>query len=934
VQAVPDLAVLASTDLMQAEPGAKAHALQNGLVATRTFYRVLPDQPLARIDRQPDGAYHCKIGDVIEEVDDLQTFEDRTNIALHLPLAAGMEPLNPALATAPAEATPSAPPTVPPAYVRFGDDEALNAWLAFSRGTATLRMRMRAAFPGVFTAPAAWAEALYNPGVMGASAGPQLWSRSKTRMLFLEKKRNLLGRSQKTVSTRDSGRCILRNKSPLLLFFRKEGLPFPIQATRAAIILACCLFLVWAYDVAQDAHLAAPDPTPVILDRDGAFITQAGHVSAASHIEYGYWIVPPPPRVVAATLVLADRRFWSHPGVDPIAILRALATHLFGGESPGASTIAMQVARMQHPRARTIWAKTIEAGVAVAITARYGHQAVLAQYLRLAPYGDSSHGIGHAAWWYFGRPAADLDWGQAALLAAIPQSPSWLALDRANLRTVQRARTALLRVARGGNEQAAAAEPILADTQKLPRPRRPPFTQLVLRLQARARALPPSNVPPLHATIDLPLQTAVAATLASQMGDWRNFGAQQAALMVVQQKTGAVLACIGAVPKNPGSGLDFSATDRSPGSALKPFLYALAFDRNLIAPDGILFDQPEQAYGIANADHDFLGPLLPRQALANSRNVPAAALLRHLTVEAGFSFLRDVGLHDLGVPASRFGLGIAIGAVPTRLDRLVRAYHALANDGVWQDLVWFREQQPSPRKQVFSLPTARLVSRFLSDPMARLPSFQRYGTSEYPLAVALKTGTSQGYRDAWTVAWSDTFLVGAWVGRPDAAPMAQVSGARSAAALVQSVLLGLRGLGRTDLVAGDFAAPPDRSPAELCARTGRTGPCENRQPEFVTARTTAAPLAEAPPRLAVVAPPTGTHFWRNPELPSRLNKLALHAAIARGVQQVTWLVDGVPTQTASPYTPFLWPMLPGRHSFQIRLPLAPDISAPVALTVD
>jgi hypothetical protein len=164
--------------------------------------------------------------------------------------------------------------------------------------------------------------------------------------------------------------------------------------------------------------------------------------------------------------------------------------------------------------------------------------------------------------------------------------------------------------------------------------------------------------------------------------------------------------------------------------------------------------------------------------------------------------------------------------------------------------------------------------------------------------------------------------------------MAQVSGARSAAALVQSVLLGLRGLGRTDLVAGDFAAPPDRSPAELCARTGRTGPCENRQPEFVTARTTAAPLAEAPPRLAVVAPPTGTHFWRNPELPSRLNKLALHAAIARGVQQVTWLVDGVPTQTASPYTPFLWPMLPGRHSFQIRLPLAPDISAPVALTVD
>ncbi len=171
VQSAPNLAVLASTDLVQAEPGAKAHAVQSGLVVSRHFYRVLPNQPLTRIDPQQDGTYHFRIGDVIEEVDDLQTVEDRTNVALHLPLAAGMEPLNPALATAPAEATPSAPPTVPPAYVRFGDDEALNVWLTFARGTATLRMRMRATFAGVFTAPAAWAEALYNPGVMGASSG-------------------------------------------------------------------------------------------------------------------------------------------------------------------------------------------------------------------------------------------------------------------------------------------------------------------------------------------------------------------------------------------------------------------------------------------------------------------------------------------------------------------------------------------------------------------------------------------------------------------------------------------------------------------------------------------------------------------------------------------------------------------------------------------
>ena len=719
-----------------------------------------------------------------------------------------------------------------------------------------------------------------------------------------------------------------------MFFFEKKNQNI-LMSAGAGIVLACrAVFLAWAHAVALDAHLSAPDPTPVILDRDGAFITQAGHASAASHIDFGYWIVPPPPRVVAATLALEDRRFWYHPGIDPIAIVRALAARVFGGGHSGASTIAMQVARMQHPRPRTLWAKAIEAGVGVAITARYGHQAVLAQYLRLAPYGDSSHGIGHAAWWYFGRPAADLDWAQAALLAAVPQSPSWLALHRANPKTLRRAGFALARLARDGNAETAAAQTLLADSPVLARPRRPPFTQLVLRLQARARALPPSDVPILHATVDLRLQTALSRVLVSQMRDWRNFGAQQAALVVVQQKTGAVLACIGAVPKILGSAYDFSATDRSPGSALKPFLYALALDRNLITPDGILFDRPEQAYGIANADHDFLGPLLPRQALANSRNVPAAALLRRVTVEAGFSFLRSLGLHTLDVPASRFGLGMAIGAVPTRLDRLVRAYYALANDGAWQDLIWFREQQPSAPRQVFSLPTARLVTRFLSDPMARLPSFQRYGNSEYPLPVALKTGTSQGYRDAWTVAWSDAFLVGAWVGRPDAAPMAQVSGARAAAALVQSVLLGLHGIGRADLQAGDFAAPPNRNSAELCARTGQRRACQNRQPEFIAAGATASPVSDAPGRLAIVQPPTGTHFWRNPDLPTRLNKLALHASVTQGVQQITWLVDGTPAETTAPDQPFLWPMSPGRHSFQIRLPLATDISAPVTLTVD
>ncbi len=202
-------------------------------------------------------------------------------------------------------------------------------------------------------------------------------------------------------------------------------------------------------------------------------------------MDYGYWPVDPPPRVVAATLALEDRRFWSHPGVDPAAVLRAAWQHAARRPGSGASTIAMQVARMQHPRPRTLWAKAVEAGTAVALVARYGHAAVLAQYLRLAPYGENSHGIAHAAQWYFDQPAADLDAAQAALLCAIPQAPGG---DGAASRPGARRRPGPAR-AGGDGPAAGRAGAALAELDRLrplPAPRRPAFLQLALRLQRAA----------------------------------------------------------------------------------------------------------------------------------------------------------------------------------------------------------------------------------------------------------------------------------------------------------------------------------------------------------------------------------------------------------------------------------------------------------------
>ena len=174
VQAPAGLAVLAATDYVPAAPGAEAPATQAGFVLTRTLYKVSQAGPMQRLDPEPDGTIRLLVGDVVEEVDELVSPEDRAHVALRLPLAAGLEPLNPALATATADAAPLAGPTVPPSWAGYGDDEVLQVWLALPSGTVTVRTRMRATVPGRYTAPPATAEMLYQPGVTGSSAGTRI----------------------------------------------------------------------------------------------------------------------------------------------------------------------------------------------------------------------------------------------------------------------------------------------------------------------------------------------------------------------------------------------------------------------------------------------------------------------------------------------------------------------------------------------------------------------------------------------------------------------------------------------------------------------------------------------------------------------------------------------------------------------------------------
>ncbi len=740
--------------------------------------------------------------------------------------------------------------------------------------------------------------------------------------------------------------------------------------TALSLLVVAAGALAYTYLIAQRAQLLAPAPTPILYDRNGAFLAQIGHSDGSGRIDYGYWpLADLPDRFVKATLALEDKRFFSHAGVDPYAVGRAAWQNLSSvRRRSGASTIAMQVARMQQPEARTFFHKILEAGTGIVLTLRYGHDAVLAQYLRLAPYGNGSHGIAHAARFYFDKPVADLSWAEIALLSAIPQSPTRMNPLRPDglRRAVQRGHQVLdvLQAQKiVGTDEAEIAHRQLNELQMPDLPRRPDALHVILRyhglIESGQIAPASASAPLIHTTIDLSLQQDVTALSRRFLDSWRPAGALQVAAMVVSRETGEVLAQVGSsnyYGRHAGS-FDYTQIQRSPGSTLKPFVYALALERGVLKPTDMLLDLPEGASGIGDADREFLGPMLPRQALANSRNVPATNLLRSVGLETTFHFLRDLGLHDLEIPADHFGLSMAIGSLPTRLDSLMRAYRALANDGQLQNLRWASEQPQPPPVRAVSLDTARLITSFLSDPQARLPSFHRYGSLEYPFPVAIKTGTSQGYRDAWAIAYSQKVVVGVWVGRGDNGTMNRMTGAGSAAHLVHAIMDRVHGNKPGDLADARFPTPPDRKPVDLCIVNGAANdktcsqtlvewlkPDELPTPTMVaphmvansdavtTLASTKGPFAgreggDPQIHLAISTPARNSQIWRNPEQPAAYNRLALKAEVKPHVPQIVWYVDGQPFAVTDPDRPVFWPIQSGEHRFQIRLPYRDETSA-------
>ena len=589
------------------------------------------------------------------------------------------------------------------------------------------------------------------------------------------------------------------------------------------------IFVLLAIDAVR-LDISGTPPSYLLLDRHGAFMAEIANEGQ----DYGYWPLKElPPRVVAALIALEDKRFGNHPGIDPMAMARALYQNITHRKRvSGASTIAMQVARLLDPAERNYWHKLIESWHALVLTTRYGRDEILAAYLRLVPYGNRIHGIAYAARRYLDKPVEDLSWAEIAYLSAIPQAPTHMNPYREDGRQRAIARGSKLLKQLHTNGVLPQADFELAQQQISTIS----FPKLVSRSEKNLHAIfklkqvlaeSPPNIGSepyrITTTLDLNIQQSVTKLAGEAIDQWKNQGVGNAAVVLLDRESNGVLAWLGSgdyFDSEQAGAIDFAQTLRSPGSALKPFIYALALDQGKITPATILDDLPAVSYGMVNADRKFLGPMLPRQALANSRNVPVARLLNEVGLEEGYAFLRELGLHHDEQSARRYGLGLSIGAMPVTLEHLVQAYSVLANDGRWRALHWYEGQNVGDR-QLLTAGTARLLSLHLSDPSARLPSFPRMGSTEYAFPVALKTGTSEGLRDAWTIAYSRRYLIGVWLGHPDALPMHEITGASSAAELARRILDQLHGSERHGMADLSFPAPNGYSKVAVCALTGK-----------------------------------------------------------------------------------------------------------------
>ena len=495
-------------------------------------------------------------------------------------------------------------------------------------------------------------------------------------------------------------------------------------------------------------------------------------LTLAADEQYRLWT--PLPRIAPtlrdSVLLYEDRHFYSHFGVNPLALVRAVRS-LRGGRRLGGSTVTMQLARrMWRVPSHTMRGKLVQIARAIELELLYGKDELLEAYLNLVPYGGNVEGVGAASLVYFGRPASKLSLDEALALAVIPQSPEarGAALTRGGAApaSLTRARLGLFaayeRLHPDARKERALVEAPLSVRSMHDLPFEAPHL-----VEDALRSVAPDAAHAIVTTLDLSLQHLVERQLHGYVARRRSVGIENAVAMLVDTRDLGVRALVGSADFHDDriSGQVNGATaKRSPGSALKPFVYGLALDEGVIHPMTMLKDAPLSfaAYSPENFDGRYAGPLSATDALVRSRNIPAVTVASKLVQPSFYEWMKQAGITKLR-SESHYGLGLALGVAEVTMEELVGLYASLANEGTWRPVTLSAEGRPAPRR-LLSAEASFLVIQMLEQNPRPDALHAAVGEGQAQLPVAWKTGTSWGFRDAWAVGLVGPYVLAVWVG--------------------------------------------------------------------------------------------------------------------------------------------------------------------------
>ncbi|WP_146347114.1 penicillin-binding protein 1C [Falsiphaeobacter marinintestinus] len=596
--------------------------------------------------------------------------------------------------------------------------------------------------------------------------------------------------------------------------------------------------LLWLAAIGRDAADRWIDATqlPVTLHETSVEMRDRnGDLLRVYPVADGIWRLPVhpdqiDPQFIQMLLRYEDKRFATHHGVDPIALTRAALQALVNGHTvSGGSTLTMQVARLLEDGSTGKWSgKLRQMRVALALERRLTKPEILRLYLTHAPYGGNLEGVRAATLAWFGKEPTRLTPSEAALLVALPQSPETRRPDR-HPDTARAARDRVL-VRMAAQDVLKGEAMRVALTVKTPRTMRP-FPRLAPHLtDATRQTVPhlPRHDLTLEATLQASMETLIA-TAARTAGDRTS-----AAVIIADHHTGEILASVGSPAYSDADNrqgfVDMTRAIRSPGSTLKPLVYALAFDQGLAHPETLIHDGPVLfgRYSPRNFDGQFRGDVRVREALQLSLNIPVVKLTDDLGPARVMAAMGRAGV-DAKLPGGKPGLAIALGGVGVSLHDLVQLYAGLAQGG----------QGPALHSSGSKQASKRIVSDVAAWHIGDILRGLAPPTGAPARAVAYKTGTSYGHRDAWAIGWDGRHVIGVWMGRADGTPVPGAFGGDLAA----PILFDAFGL----LKSAFDPLPPPPPHTLITAAADLPQPLQRHRPRGGTAQTENAPQVTFPP---------------------------------------------------------------------------------------